>query len=161
KHGATGGTAGSWFEVDLPSGLRAYYGTTDESRVQGRGGVTRAWWVAKSSDRRGNFITYGYRNDLDTDGHTREQMPSEIHYTGFDGVPAQEPSRVIRFHYQDKDPADQRTLFLRGTPVASSQRLWWIEMRGPGDALVREYRFGYTAGAATGRTRLDDVRVCA
>ena len=109
------------FDVYTRSGLHLRYGTTGDSRVRGEG-VNRAWWVAKSSDRRGNFISYHYRNDLDADGHTREHVPDEIRYTGFDGSPTLTPERIVRFHYDDS-VAPPRTAFTGGMAVEHAPSL--------------------------------------
>ncbi|MFT3768646.1 MAG: FG-GAP-like repeat-containing protein [Minicystis sp.] len=151
-----------WFDVYTRAGLRLEYGTTADSKVHGRGGVSRAWWIAKSADRLGNFIAYSYRNDTDPDdGHTVEHVPAEIRYTGFEGSRTLTPSRAVRFRYDEKEPSHVRTSYVRGMAVKDSLRLSSIETFGPGHALVREYRFGHGFGPSTGRMLLTDVRECA
>jgi RHS repeat-associated protein len=148
------------FDVHAASGLRLVYGTTPDSRVRGRGGATRAWWVAQATDRLGNFISYAYENAL-ADGHALDPAPAEIRYTGFEGVPAAAPARAVVFHYDTKDAGDIRTLFRGGVAIQSSRRLASVEMLGPGAAPVRSYDFTYTQGPGTGRTVLASVQECA
>ncbi|MFT3765275.1 MAG: FG-GAP-like repeat-containing protein [Minicystis sp.] len=151
-----------WFDAYTRAGVHLEYGTTADSRVRGRGGVSRAWWMAKSADRLGNFIAYSYRNDTDPDdGHTVEHVPAEIRYTGFEGSRTLAPSRAVRFHYEEKEPGHVRMSYVRGTAVKSSLRLSSIETFGPGHARVREYRLGHGFGPGTGRMLLTDVRECA
>jgi RHS repeat-associated protein len=149
------------FDVYTRAGLHVEYGTTDASRVHGKGGVSRAWWAAKSTDRLGNFIAYDYENDTAADGHTVEHVPAEIQYTGFDGPPALAPSRVVRFNYVDRSPAQARTSFVRGLVVRSSKQLASIDMLAPGQEKVRSYDFGYGVGPGTGRLLLQNIRECA
>ena len=150
------------FTVHMPSGLRAQYGTTDDSRTWGVGGVVRAWLVSMTVDPRNNFMTYAYRNDRDPgDQHTVEHLPLEIRYTGFDGATQAAPERAVRFHYDDKTLSAVRTMYTRGMAVKASQRLARIEMVGPGSAVVRNYHFGYDLGPVTGRTRLVSAVECA
>jgi hypothetical protein len=75
------------FEVYERSGRISEYGDSDDSQVRGAGGVVRAWAISKTSDRRGNYLAYTYRNDPDPTGSgaTIEQAPLRIDYTGRTG----------------------------------------------------------------------------
>jgi RHS repeat-associated protein len=147
------------FDVYTRGGMHVEYGTTSDSRVYGTGDVARAWLVAKSSDRRGNFIAYSYYNDTAPDGHTLEHAPKDIRYTGFDGDPALSPTRLVRFNYDTKDAEQVRTSFVRGLMVKSTRRLSSIDTVADG-VSGRSYKFKYGIGAGTRRTVLGDVREC-
>src|SRR5262249_28339491 len=139
-----------FFEVYERSGRIDAYGNSEDSRVLGKGRVVRAWAISETQDRRGNFLTYTYRNDKDPAGDaTVEHVPLRIDYTGHPLAP---PSRAVSFVYEPKDAAAQRTLYTLGTETRSSLRLAAIDMLGPSDALVRDYRFTYGLGPATNRT---------
>jgi RHS repeat-associated protein len=148
-----------WFEVYERSGRITVYGGSVDSRVLGKGKIVRAWAVARSRDRRGNYVAYTYDNDLDaTTGATLEHVPLRIDYTGH---PDRKPSRAVSFVYEPRAPSDVRVSFAAGAATRSSRRIAAIDMLGPKDALVREYAFAYGLGPATGRTLLASVRECA
>ncbi|HZF47547.1 MAG TPA: SpvB/TcaC N-terminal domain-containing protein, partial [Polyangiaceae bacterium] len=154
-----GGTPRS-FEVFTPSGLVMAYGTSDGTRPLGPGGVPRAWVAASVRDQRGSSMTYAYCF-ADAGEHTAEFALTEIRYTHFEGSPALEASRAVKFVYGTKDPEDIRTLYSGGMALQSSLRLDQIQMVGPGEELVRSYSFSYELSPTTSRTLLTQVEECA
>jgi len=149
-----GGTPRS-FEVFTPSGLVIAYGTSDGTRPLGPGGVPRAW-LAAVVRRRESSMTYGYCF-ADAGEHTAEFALTEIRYTHFEGSPALEGSRAVKFVYGTKEPEDIRTLYSGGMALQSSLRLEQIQMVGPGEELVRSYAFTYAQSPTTSRTLLTEV----
>ncbi|MCK6590242.1 MAG: hypothetical protein L6Q76_21960, partial [Polyangiaceae bacterium] len=84
------------FEAFLTSGLIIEYGTTAGTRPRGPGGVPRAWLAAVARDGRGNAMDYGYCF-ADAGEYTAEYALDEIKYTRFDGSPALEATRAVKF----------------------------------------------------------------
>ncbi|MCK6589464.1 MAG: hypothetical protein L6Q76_18000, partial [Polyangiaceae bacterium] len=145
----------SSFQVYSKGGLILDYGAADSGLVLSKGGVVRAWLTTAVRDRSGNWIKYTYLNEKDpAEGFTVEYAPLRIDYTGHDLAP---PSRAVIFEYGKREKVDTKTLFARGMALKRSLLLQRIQMLGPGDALVREYKFGFIKGAATKRTRLHQV----
>ncbi|NUQ77951.1 MAG: type IV secretion protein Rhs, partial [Polyangiaceae bacterium] len=147
------------FEAFLPSGLVIEYGTTAGTRPRGPGGVPRAWLAAVARDGRGNAMDYGYCF-AEAGEYTAEYALDEIKYTRFDGSPALEATRAVKFVYGTKDPEDIRTHYSRGMALQSSLRLEEIQMIGPGNELVRRYPFTYELSPTTNRTLLTQVEEC-
>jgi len=159
--------APGWDPARGPTSFRTYskgglildYGSTDSGLVLSKNGVVRAWLKTAARDRSGSWIGYTYRNDKDpAEGYTVEHAPLRIDYTGHDLAP---PSRAVVFEYSKREKADTRVLFARGMALKRSLRLDKIKMLGPGDALVREYKFAFTIAPSTKRTLLEQVEECA
>ena len=148
------------FEAHLPSGLVIEYGARESERPLAKNGAPRAWLSTKVHDGRGNAMSYTYCF-ADEDGYAAEVALDEIRYTSFEGAPAQEPSRAVKFVYGIKDAADLRILYSGGMALQRSLRLDEIEMLGPADALVRRYGLTYELGPTTQRTRLTEIEECA
>lgn len=147
------------FQVEAASGQVLDYGNTTAGRVMGRNGVVRAWWLTRSRDRSDNRLNVSYVTDVDpVDGHTRQHAPTRISYGGnAEGL----HTLAVSFEYGEKPAWDRRTLWSRGLAVESSWLLNRVRMLGPGDALVREYRFDYDEKASDQRrTRLRSVEEC-
>ncbi|WP_207217691.1 MULTISPECIES: FG-GAP-like repeat-containing protein [Sorangium] len=158
---------GGWDRARGPKRLRVFtragrvleYGGEPSGQVLAKGGVIRAWWATRVSDRSGNTIDFHYQNETSaSEGYTVEHAPRRIEYTGH---PRAAATRAIEFVYAPRRPGTGRVLYSRGMALRSSQQLDRIRMLGPGGALVREYRFSYTSGPATGRRLLNAVRECA
>ncbi|AUX47303.1 uncharacterized protein SOCE26_088210 [Sorangium cellulosum] len=149
-----------------PAFLRAYtksgriveYGNAPSGRVMGKHGVVRAWWVTRVSDRYGNTMDTRYKSEEHpTEKYTVEHAPLRIEYTGHPSAPA---TRAVEFVYSAPQ-SEGRVLYSRGMALRSSWRLDQIRMLGPGDALVRNYRFSFADAPATGRRLLQQAEECA
>ncbi|WP_437570485.1 RHS repeat-associated core domain-containing protein [Sorangium sp. So ce542] len=149
-----------------PMYLRAYtksgriieYGNEPSGRVMAKLGVVRAWWVTRVSDRYGNTMDTRYKSEEHpTEKYTVEHAPLRIDYTGHPSFPA---TRAVEFVYGEPQWGG-RVLYSRGMELRSSWRLDEIRMLGPGDALVRNYRFLFDDAPATGRRLLQQVEECA
>ncbi|WP_438023101.1 RHS repeat-associated core domain-containing protein [Sorangium sp. So ce233] len=146
-----------FFEAMMPSGLVIEYGKSESSRPLALGGAARAWLATRARDGRGNAMTYEYCFAGAEEGFTAEYAIDEIRYTRFEGEPALEPSRAVRFVYA----AEVRTHHAGGMALQSALRLEEIQMLGPDDTLVRRYGFAYEVSATTKRTLLTNVEECA
>ncbi|WP_437668820.1 RHS repeat-associated core domain-containing protein [Sorangium sp. So ce131] len=150
-----------FFEAHLPSGLVIEYGKSESSRPLALGGAPRAWLATKARDGRGNAMTYDYCVAEAEEGFAAEYAIDEIRYTSFEGEPALDPSRAVRFVYATKEPAEVRRRYAGGMALQSSLRLDEIQMLGAGDTLVRRYALRYEASPTTRRTLLTQVEECA
>jgi len=150
------------FRVSTKAGVTVDYGSTDDSRARAENGATRAWWLARSTDRSGNFIDYAYLNLKDTTNpsqpFTNELLPAHISFTGHTNATA---TRTVDFLYNPRSASDTRTTFAGGMALVDSKLLGAIEMRGPNSTLVRRYQLGYGASATTGRQQLQQIAECA
>ncbi len=129
----------SW-TVSYPSGGKAYYGTTTDSRVpvQGRASV-RTWGVAKVADLFNNSYEVAYT----VDAANGQFYPSLVTYTK---APNLTTYRTVEFAYEartDTEPGYYQNAFQQ-----TLQRLRWISVKSA-DRLVRKYRLDYECGAAT------------
>ncbi|XYH97782.1 RHS repeat-associated core domain-containing protein [Sorangium sp. So ce1128] len=149
------------FEAMMPSGLVIEYGRGDSGKPLAPGGAPRAWLATKTRDGRGNAMTYEYCFAGAEEGFTAEYALDQIRYTSFEGEPALEPSRAVRFVYATKEPAEVRTHHAGGMALQSALRLDEIQMLGADDALVRRYGFTYEVSESTRRTLLTEVEECA
>ncbi|XXY14180.1 RHS repeat-associated core domain-containing protein [Sorangium sp. So ce216] len=149
------------FEAMMPSGLVIEYGRGDSGKPLALGGAPRAWLATKMRDGRGNAMTYEYCFAGAEEGFTAEYALDQIRYTSFEGEPALEPSRAVRFVYATKEPAEVRTHYAGGMALQSALRLDEIQMLGADDALVRRYGFTYEVSESTRRTLLTEIEECA
>jgi len=145
-------------QVFTKSGLILEYGSTADGQVLAQHGVVRSWLLTRVRDRSDNSIEYSYRNiHHPADGYTVEHAPTRISYTGH---PQRAASRAVIFKYAPVEAPDMRVLYARGMELRRTLRLDAVQMLGPGDALVREYRLTYGHGPATGRLLLETIAEC-
>ncbi|MDC3984391.1 FG-GAP-like repeat-containing protein [Polyangium jinanense] len=147
------------FEALLPSGHVVAYGEDEGSRPRARGGASRAWLSSSMRDLRSNTMTYGYCF-AEADGYTAEYALDEIRYTSFEGASTLPATRAISLGYGTRDANDVRFHHAGGMRLQRSLRLDEVQMRGPGDTLVRRYAFTYDHSETTGRTRLLEMKEC-
>ncbi|MBA2319581.1 MAG: hypothetical protein H0V89_00370, partial [Deltaproteobacteria bacterium] len=154
----------SWFEVQLPDGNIAVYGSVDGARVYqntpstdvaGAGRAVREWWLRSVRDPYGHEVRHRYL--FDDRGGTRVNMrPGSIEY-GFVG---DQPTRHVDFGYERRpDPIEG---FVRGAPTAMEWRLVQVKVFGP-DGPVRKYRLTYWEGderSITERSLLRSAQEC-
>jgi|GEM_PF-4985956 len=154
----------SWFEVQLPDGNIAAYGSVDESRVYQHspstdpatgGRAVREWWLRSVRDPYGHEVRHRYL--FDDRGGTRVNMrPRSIEY----GFVSDRPTRHVDFGYERRP--DRIAGFVRGAPTAMEWRLVQVKVFGP-DAPVRKYRLTYWEGNArsiTERSLLRSAQEC-
>ncbi|HLM71735.1 MAG TPA: SpvB/TcaC N-terminal domain-containing protein, partial [Polyangiaceae bacterium] len=146
------------FEVFTASGMIISYGTTAGTRPRGPSGVPRAYLAAEARNGRGDAMDFGWCF-ADADEYTAEYALDQITYTRFEGSPALEATRAVKFVHGIKDPADIRTHYSRGMKLQSSLRVDEIQMIGPGNELVRSYPLTYEL-SPTNHTLLAQVEEC-
>ncbi len=132
SHGANGP---SWFEVDLKNGSTVEYGNGAYSKITDAGSVALVWNITRITDALGNYITYNYDYDPDTD----QTYLKSIEYTGND-VTGLNPYNKIIFRYEDRD--DINEAYYPGVNVPQRLVINKIESYCEGNP-VREYIFSY------------------
>ena len=152
-----------FFEAFTKEGRIVEYGTggaTFSNRTWAVNGVVASWPVSIERDRRGNSITYTYDTTADpVDGHTLEQVPRHIDYTGL-SVPFELGSRHVDFAYLTETPGHVE--FFGGMKFTRTKRLDSVKTRLTGDALpTRDYHFSYQASPASTRPLLQTITECA
>lgn len=148
--------------VSTKAGVTIDYGSTVDSRARAKNGATRAWWINRTTDRSGNFTEYAYSNLQDTTDpsqpFTNELLPTLISYTGHANGPG---TRSVRFQYVSRSVDAVRTTFAAGMALVDSKLLQAVEMRAPGNSLIRRYELDYSISATTGRSQLAQIKECA
>lgn len=130
-------SSGIWFEVKTCDGITYQYGTSfNNFMVVNVGGIyyQNAWYIARSEDQLGNYITYSYLSD------NYYLYPSQIVYglnSNGGGT-----SNYIDFTYED-NPNDQQSFYVKGTKVTIGKRLTNITT-SHGNSIYRTYDFSYT-----------------
>lgn len=154
------GSRGSRFVVEHKSGRVSHY----ETRPSSGAGVPDTWYLVREFDPQGNCIEYGYsqfgasRNG----GLDQEWVLSSAVYTGtMDPLRTycQAGTRRVDFLYTADRP-DKRTTYRAGAATITTARLAGIATSF-GITPVRYYELTYHSSAATGRSLLDSVQVCA
>lgn len=135
----------SLFTVYGSDGRTRTYGGTEDSLVLGAD-APRSWALRVVRDRWDNTTTYEYDYDIETllygaDSNTIDHRPSVIRYAGGNG----EAERRVEFIYGDLPENSRALAFWFGAKTSFSKRLNRVQMYGPEDDFVREYKIGYGA----------------
>ena len=141
----------SWL-VTLPSGVRYYYGATDNARIMTHenADVVHRWALNKVEDPNGNYYTVEYLRDADSAAY----YPQTITYTFNDAAPLG-AYRTIHFAWEARP--DVRTSYAEGTRQTTALRLASVESRVHG-ALYSRHELSYTLGAG-GKSLLKAISV--
>jgi RHS repeat-associated protein len=136
------------FTVQSKNGEQVEFGATTDSRVLANGKSTvRVWALNKLTGPEGNYLTVSY---LQQEG---QYYPNDIQYT-FNPANALLKRRRVAFTYATRP--DPILSYAAGSQVRTSLRLTFIRtylQTATGEALVREYRLGYTQPVQTGASR--------
>jgi RHS repeat-associated protein len=150
---------GSSFTVETQSGRYLRFSPKGSSTIHG----PDTWYLDTEADPVGNCVSYLYQT-LATRGTygDSEQAVSIIYYTGIayakGSCSLAGPYNAIYFDYADRP--DRRTTYRAGAAEIATQRLVAIRTVNQSQA-VRRYELSYHPSAATNRSLLDSVRVCA
>jgi len=171
SHGSQNGP--QYFTVTTKDGYQVEFGNTDDSRILARGRsdqAVRVWALNKISDRNGNFVEVSYQEDTSEgkSGAFLGYYPTEIRYTGNSGVT---PLRLVKFDYKDNEEREDKIIaYVGGSEAETTKRLagikTYVALDGNGSSiettnnLVKEYSLAYEYGAATGRSRLTQLKEC-
>ena len=168
------------FEVRLKNGLILFYGTSPDSRLEGKRmrvtpvslygtdvqrdftqEVRLTWALSEIRDRFGNNMTVEYSTTGDaSNDQGYEQLPVSIHYTGTvdKSLPAR---REVRFLYEPRP--DTHSFFINGFKLERSHRLARIVLAAPNPvdtAPVKEYVLQYEESTASKRSILQGIAEC-
>lgn len=154
------GTAGAGpasFVVETADGLIHEYGTTADSRIDraGREPTPRAWALARTRDRAGNYIDYRYVEDAE---HADFRL-SGIRWSGHLGR-GLAPSHELRLAWAARPATDVDHGYREGMPVRRSQRVVRIDLLH-GSSVIGRYLLDYEAApSSAGASRLVSIRRC-
>jgi RHS repeat-associated protein len=141
------------FEVVGRDGVRRFYGTTPDSRVEAQGRAeVRVWALARTEDPAGNAVRYSYFEDA-----TRGEFAlARIDYTenASAGLAAY---ASVRFALESRP--DPHVGFAAGSRISSTLRVARVET-WLGEERVREYRLDYERSPGSGRSRVASLTLC-
>jgi hypothetical protein len=158
----------SYFKVEHKSGRISHYEALATASPE-----ADSWSLTREYDPQGNCLVHSYQGfSLDDTGHAQEWVPSSIQYTGTGSEPDRtcdfsSDARRVDFQYTADRP-DRRTTYVYGVPSGLTARLAAIVTYAPdapvapsGVRAVRRYDLAYRLSAATWRSLLDHVTLCA
>lgn len=145
------------FTVKTKAGEIISYGTTSSSRVFRRGSdITNvssydrrvlSWNIARTADRKTNYIDYIYTADHNTSTDTTDHRVKEIKYTGNTAI-GQSPFASIVFNYKDRIDTSSiasmsnKVRYVKGFGFHTAKMLDNVEIKLEGSAL-RTYNLNY------------------
>lgn len=145
----------STFQVEHKSGRISQYDSV--------GGFGAASWVlTREYDRQGNCIQYTYEAKASV-GYAQELELTSIKYTGTGNPAFQQCSfgadaRTVSFIFEDRP--DKKTSYRYGFGTMMVVRLKAIST-SVGSQSIRRYELAYKQSAATGRSLLQSIKICA
>ena len=141
----------SWL-VTLPSGVRYYYGATDNARIMTHenANVVHRWALNRVEDPNGNYYTVDYLRDEDSAAY----YPQTITYTMNDAAPLA-AYRTVHFAWEARP--DVRTSYAEATRQTTALRLASVESRVDG-ALHSRHELSYALGVG-GKSLLKAISV--
>jgi hypothetical protein len=135
----------SW-QLLAKDGSQAFFGQTQEAKETGSS-ATFSWYLTKTQDTNGNYISYSYIKD------SGKSYLSRIDYTGHtSGI---QPTNSVEFFLEAR--TDVPSSYISGAKIATRKRLKEIEVRVKQD-LVWRYVLDYgNYSSDTGRSLLRSV----
>ncbi|WP_105102103.1 Ig-like domain-containing protein [Microbulbifer pacificus] len=149
---ARGGSAGhpDYFTVERKDGSISYYGRGNQSQQTVADGRVFTWAINRYEDSAGNGIAFHYRNDRD--GH-------RIASIGYAFGATTTPGATVEFEYATRP--DPMHGYLAGWPLANTQRLTTVTVRGSQGEALRHYQLHYLARQWDTLSRLASIEECA
>jgi hypothetical protein len=146
-YGGSTSNGPDYFVVQTKSGLTIEYGKTTDSRLVAQGkSVVALWAQNKTSDRKGNYLTWSYVQN----SGLGELYPSEIDYTG-----SSLAGPVAKILFTNEARPDIWPTYTAGSLTKFTQRLSTIQTV-VGDVAVKTYRISYQSTVS----RLTDIQEC-
>ncbi|WP_326543927.1 Ig-like domain-containing protein [Pseudorhodoferax sp.] len=150
------------WKVEHKGGDILYYGSSADSYVEAPGSNKPLQWaLARSEDRRGNYLSYHYLEN----NATGEHLPSAIRYTG--NGSSLVPYNAVRFEYEAAARPDPVLHYVAGHRLSTTKRLAKVSTwtgtasDGSGGTPVREWRIEYQLSTTTGLSLVQRVLDCA
>lgn len=140
------------FILQTKSGMKYFYASTEDSRVEAEGrSDVLVWQLSRVEDTLGNFFTITYFED-NTIG---ESYPTRIDYTG-NGAAGLDPYNTVEFAYEPR--SDITPQFIAGSKVQLTKRLSAITLLTDG---VQAWRYSLTyQESASKHSELISVQEC-
>lgn len=131
--------------------------------------VRLSWAVARIEDRSGNFLSVTYDNavggssihPLPASSTGREQLPTEIQYTGSLQDSTVPMSRSVKFFYDARQ--DAQTHWVSGFELKQTRLLTRVEIDGPKPDVMgklRTYHLRYAYDTTTARALMKEFQEC-
>ncbi|MGA0098471.1 MAG: RHS repeat-associated core domain-containing protein [Steroidobacteraceae bacterium] len=157
RSAGTAGAGPASFTVETADGLIHEYGTTADSRIDraGREPTPRAWALARTRDRAGNYIDYQYQEE----GDSGDFRLLSIRWSGHLGRGLL-PTHALRLTWAPRPAADVDHGYGEGMLVRRSHRLVRIDLLH-GTSVIGRYLMDYEPAPSTaGASRLASIRRC-
>lgn len=140
------------FTVERKDGLKYFYGSADDTRIQPVGSsIIRTWLLSSIADRSGNAIGFSYYKDLSTGGY----RPKAITWTDRSGTSG--PYK-IEFFYEGRP--DTLTTYATGSVVQEPNRLSRIDVTYNTSSLTRRYWLIYQTAPTSASSRIAQIQEC-
>jgi RHS repeat-associated protein len=141
----------TYFIVTNPDGSRIWYGSTGNGVIQNATSAN-AWYIVRSEDAHGNFITYNYTNV--TYNNTSQQYIANIMFSGNEAQGIPQVNKIV-FNYFNARRVEKD--FIKGNPSFSSKTLDNIQVF-TNNNLFRKYQFTRTDEDGLGYERVTKVQ---
>lgn len=147
---------GSYWTVTGKDGVKMYYGSTADSRIEVRhsSDTVRTWLLSRIEDVNGNYCDYTYFEDNETGAF----YPLKIDYTLNDAHPLPK-TRSVEFFY--KDNSDKSYIQFNPSYTKANKILDWIVVRldsENSDKCLRKYKFSYEESGYSGFHRMTHIQ---
>ena len=143
---SNGSGSGISFRVDTPDGMRYYYGSTSNSRIDINSTQTHSWYISRAEDARENYILYHYLQDNNC------IYPDYIQYGMIDldtGI-----NNRVTFIYESRT-TDVKHFYIENVSGSVTKRLKEIRTT-TGTSVFRKYVLNYD-DQTDGHSRLVSV----
>lgn len=151
------------FKVETKDGRIAYYGNTANTYIEaiGRGDqLAHRWYMSRSADRSGNYISYAYVENATTG----ESLPAEINWGGNTNKNTPHFAKATFVYVARPDP---RIGYIAGSRLDDRSRLASIvttvdtsnDSTGTWSPALT-YTLTYTTSPSSGRSLLKTVQAC-
>lgn len=144
----------TYFIVTYPNGSRNWYGSTGNGVIQNATSVN-AWYIIRSDDAYGNFITYNYVNY--SYAGTNQLYIDNIKFSGNEAIGLQQVNQ-IKFNYRSGNSKRIEKDYIKGGAVYSFKILNNIEVLSSG-ALYRKYQLTHSTELLTDYERLTQIQI--
>lgn len=128
----------TYFIVTQPDGFRTWYGSTGNGVIQNATSAN-AWYIIRSEDNHGNFITYNYAPV--TYNGTSQLYIDNIKFSGNESLGLAQVNE-IHFYYEDAQRVERD--FVNGYPTYCPKILLDIQVLSNNE-LFRLYQFNHVA----------------
>ncbi len=150
------GNGPEYFEIHTKAGLVAYYGVTENSRIEAEGRSDVLIWANNQTvDSFGNYVEIIYMEAA----NSLQYYPSTIKYTG-NTQTGRATFAEVDFTYDNR--IDTAPAFINGSKLQLTKRLSLISTKLSHTAsVIREYKLSYRYDDNTSFSQLENIELCA